>query len=276
MSGGLNLFDAGLCNAYSPNSATNGGKGVSVTGGHNAYGAWTQLVASTAVDACWMCVRIWPTNNSSFRTFTSIGVGSSGNEIAIINDLYASSNTGGATFSEYWFPCSIPAGTSISAQSCQSAGTDANNVLVILYDGSFSQDGCAGVDSIGVTIGSSIATDIDPGATVNTKGAWTQLVASATRDYCGLIVSPGQNSTNNCSPTAPTLFDIAVGGSGSEQVLISDVGGFSFGNGNFTNGSPSLMPAQIPAGTRISARAQSANNTTGTRVMGLALYGVYQ
>jgi hypothetical protein len=268
------MFGLELCNASSPNASANSGKGTSVTGGHNAYGSWVQLVASTAIDACLMCVRIWPTSNSSFRTFTSIGVGSGGNEVAIASDLYASSSTAGSNYTEYWFPCSIPAGSRISAQCCQSATTDANNVTVILYDGTF--EGFSGVDSIGVTIGSSIATDIDPGSSANTKGAWTQVIASTPRDYCGLMVLPGQNSTNNFAYTNPGGIDIAIGGSGSEQIIIPDMGMVAAGLATNANSATPLIMTPVPAGTRIAARAQQGNTTSGTRVVGLALYGVYQ
>lgn len=276
MPGGLPL-GLELCNANSPNASSNSGKGTSVTGGNLTYGSWTQLVASTAIDACWICVRIWPTATTSMRTFTTIGVGASGSEKAIITDLYASSNTFGTQATDYWFPCSIPSGARLSAKSLQSQAADSNNVTIILYDGAFTQmEGCSGVDSIGVNTGTAIATDVDPGAVANTKGSWVQMIASTSRDYCGLMVMQGQNSTNNFSYNNPGTFDVAIGASGSETTIIPDMVISATGLNDNTNTQAPFIMVPIPSGTRIAARAQQGNTTAGTRVIGLALYGVYQ
>ena len=272
-------FPLGLevCGALSTLSGPSS-KGVSVTAGNAAYGAWTQIIAaaSNTVDACWICVRVWPTTNSSFRTFTNIGVGGSGSEVAIIHDLYASSSTSGTTYTEYWFPCSIPAGTRVSAQSDNSAAADANNVQITLYDGAFTMmEGAAGVDSIGFVSGSTSATDVDPGAVASTYGAWTQLVASTSKDYMGLCVVVGENSTNNAALTSPVYCEIGIGGSGNETVIVPDYGAIN-GVATFSSQYCPFLPIAIPAGTRVSARAANGNNTAGTRVIGVMAYGVYQ
>jgi hypothetical protein len=269
-------FGRSVCNVNSPNASANSGAGTSVTGAHNSYGAWTQLVASTAIDACWICIRIQPTQTTSPRALTNIGVGSGGNEIAIFKDLYASGLTFGYSNIDYWLPCSIPAGTRISAQCCQSAAADANNITVILYDGSFTPDGFSGVDSFGVTVGSCSVNDIDPGSSANVKGAWTQIIASTSRDYCGLIYATGQNSTDNFSFAGPGGIDVAIGGSGSEQVILADMGLCKVYSFAATSAYAHFVDVEIPAGTRIAARAQQGNTSSGTRVAGLALYGVYQ
>lgn len=275
MSGGF-PFGLDICNGTDPNIGA-GFQGTSVTAGHNAYGSYTQLVSSTSHDTCWMLVRIWPTNNTSFRTLTKIAVGAAASEKDIIFDLYASSGTNGNVTTEYSFPCNIPAGTRISAACCNNGTTDSNLVVVMLFDGAFAHmDGCAGVDSIGMTTASSQATDVDPGGTANTKGSYVQLTSSTARDYVGIIVNQGSNSTDNFSYTSPGSIDIAIGSSGNEIIILPDMAMCPHGAFNNAYSHPPFFPIAIPAGTRISARAQQGNITSGTRVPGVCCYGVYQ
>ncbi len=271
MSGGYPL-GLELCN--SSNSLSSPSRGTSVTGANGSYGSWVQIIASTTYDACWMTVRIWPTNGSSTRTFTQIGVGAGGSEVVLANDLYATSSTSGTVFTEYWFPVSVPAGTRLAARCQQNAAADANNVEIGLFDGSFTHmEGCGGVDSIGFVSGSTAATDIDPGGTINTKGAYSQLVASTAKDYLGVMISVGYNAASSTAVTAPALFDLAIGAGGSELVIVADYG-WSQG-GAISQSICPFIPVNIPAGTRVSARASQGANTVGSRVMGLIAYGVY-
>jgi hypothetical protein len=89
----------------------------------------------------------------------------------------------------------------------------------------------------------------------NTKGSWTQLIASSsgnTSFICFSAAGIGAATTNTA-----TLLDIGTGASGSETVIIGDVAvgaAGSAGQGvNIVGGSP----FKIASGTRISARIQS-------------------
>jgi hypothetical protein len=94
------------------------------------------------------------------------------------------------------------------------------------------------------------AVTVTADATPHVKGAWTELVAStaAVSDYQIFVVNiPLPASTNTAS-----LIDIAVGASGSEIPIVENIAVGS--NGNI----PIAMVARIPAGSRLSARNQSA------------------
>lgn len=96
----------------------------------------------------------------------------------------------------------------------------------------------------------------------HTKGSWTQLVASTTGPVAWLAiqVQPG-------TVTAPIglLFDIGVGGAGSETVVIPNL---FLGNSasNPTAAVTYVVPFNIPAGSRIAARCQD-NVGSGTMVI---------
>jgi hypothetical protein len=77
--------------------------------------------------------------------------------------------------------------------------------------------------------------------------------------------------------TGNYLADLAIGPVGSEAIIISNL--YTSHNG----GSPTAasfpgwngpFDIALPAGTRISARAQCSNAALATRILGLSLYGL--
>lgn len=120
-------------------------------------------------------------------------------------------------------------------------------------------DGAQRCDTHGEVTASSAGTTItSPGASLNSKAGYTELVASAPFEVVGLVISGSLTS----STTVHALIDIAVGAAGSEQVVIANIHQFRAGSAN-TAITPFFVPVLIPAGTRISARYQhSANAAT--------------
>lgn len=104
-------------------------------------------------------------------------------------------------------------------------------------------------------------------AVVGSKGSWTQMLASTTDDTFGLLICINSSSASNASRNY--AIDIGVGGSGSEQVLVPDLLG---GNAAtyVIGGLWYYFPVFIPAGTRLSTRAQGTV-TTALRVFAQTL-----
>jgi hypothetical protein len=88
-------------------------------------------------------------------------------------------------------------------------------------------------------------------ASTNTKGAWTELIASTDADATWLYVKPIMTTTN-ASDTS-FLLDIGTGAAASETVRIANIG---CGYHN-TVGPGFIFPISVPSGTRIAARGQS-------------------
>lgn len=102
--------------------------------------------------------------------------------------------------------------------------------------------------------GSAIGTNITSGA-IDTKSAWTQLIASTARDAWGILV--GFNRGTTSANIRSLLCDIGIGGAGSEIALISNLIGNSPGSSNGGQHNARFFPIFIPAGTRLSARVQA-------------------
>ncbi len=247
----------------------------------NTKGAYSQLVASTAADTCFIEIDIFGWGSAASLGAVDIAVGAAGSEQVIINNLVLSDSTASAS-AHYAFPVAIPAGTRISARA-QSNVTATNTTFcsVILFDGAFTQnEGYGGVNSIGFNAGGSGGTGIDPGAVANTKSAYVQLTASTTVDFMGLVVN-ADISTSTTSASFPSWFvDIAIGAAASEKDIIPNIFFLSVGAGAANIVTPCsplvLIPVPIPSGTRISARAQCGVTTATARLIGITCYGILQ
>lgn len=96
-----------------------------------------------------------------------------------------------------------------------------------------------------------------PDATANVKGPWQVAVASTPFAVRHLTLSLQQDFAGS-----PSLLDVAIGPAGSEVVLIENL--ITVGNG-YGDAFPGTwqLPVDIPAGTAISARAQTPSGLQG-------------
>lgn len=101
-------------------------------------------------------------------------------------------------------------------------------------------------------------TNVDPGLTINTKGAWTSLVDPTDNPSYGIWVAV--TGISLAAAVRNYLLDIGYGptGGGTEQVLIPnlDCGG-AIANGWDGPQKTFYFPVYIPTGVRVSGRAQS-------------------
>jgi len=102
--------------------------------------------------------------------------------------------------------------------------------------------------NVGANTGASLPTSITAAGSTNTKGSYTQLIASTPFLSSWLIV---QAMTNTNGSTM--LGDIAIGGAGSEKIIVPDL---------MVQGPRDLfalpLPISVPKGVRLSARVQAA------------------
>lgn len=117
------------------------------------------------------------------------------------------------------------------------------------------------------------ATTLTSGGSANTKGSYpaTPLIASAAADYQGLYLFAGNAGASN----RRYAFDISIGASGSEVVVVPDI--FMFLRRVITPWAAFFIPIRIPKGARVNARLQSSNISQTIDLMGVGVAaGVHQ
>lgn len=271
-----------ICSANSIGATTATSKGTTVTGSGstNTKGSYTQITASSPVDAAWMCVCIDKALNASANSILlDIAIGAAASELVIAANLMgAGRNTvGGANV--YMLPCSIPAGTRISARLQSATASMTATVTIILFDDGFTgYDSACGADSLGANTATSLGVQLSAG-TANTKTAYSQLVASTSRDYAGLMLGFDFNNSTAGTTTSTFLLDIAIGAAAAEKDIIPQIYGCHGGGGTGANiNGPhqyQYMPIIIPAGSRLSCRYQCSSNSSPANNLGVSAYGVY-
>ena len=242
--------------------------GITISGGGlaNVQGAWTTVIASTPAEASWLDVTVM-SGGQPARCAIDIGVGSAGNEVALIRDLLFMPANNYFLSTKGPFPLAIPAGQRLVARyRSDYNGVDNCALQVGLYPASFSTSSFAGVDSIGFIASTTSGTSVPAGN--QTMGSYTQIIASTLRDYSGIFVI---HDSLNRTASDQGGFDISIGASGSEQVIIPHLG-WTTNSNDISSGW--IYPINIPAGTRIAARSyfMHAGDTSPT----IIIYGIYQ
>jgi hypothetical protein len=226
-----------------------------VVGGQNTKGSWAQLGSSALAHAAKGVIVSIKGVGNSFKHLVDIGVGTSGNEVVLLENVpWIFSNTATNVYRVY-FPCDIPAGTQINVRS-QTNQTGGGNCLVMahfLKAPMFPWAAGSIVDDYGAVTATTLGTTVTAHASLHTKGNWAEITASTARAYKGLILTPGYTSTG----TNPYFFlDVGIGAAASEQVILENL--------DMTRGadigSPAgltVIPCNLPAGTRVAMRCQS-------------------
>jgi hypothetical protein len=112
---------------------------------------------------------------------------------------------------------------------------------------------CLSPENAGAVTSTTSMTQVTAASSANTKGSWTQLIASTTKRATWLLLLFAADPDTNTF-----VVDIGTGASGSETVLIPNIrvqvndynNSVPWANAGF------LVPCDIPAGTRIAARCQ--------------------
>lgn len=250
--------------------------GTSVTGSVSAHvkGSYFQLIAATSFQAKGLFLSF--TNGQAGHDFlVDIAIGGAGSEQIIIANLLVS-QTALNTDVYYFFPVEIPAGSRISARLQSTTTSGSQRVSGLLLGGGMAQvEGWSGVETLGADTSDSGGTSIDPGGTINTKGSYVQVTAACGHEIRGLSIGIGHGQ-NGIRSNANFLVDIAIGGAGSEQVIVPNVALHSTaGSDMILPLSYNFIPIRIPSGSRIAVRAQCDINDAADRLFDVVLYGVY-
>lgn len=256
----------GVITNFAAAGSTDYGFSLVAGGGAHVKGTYVELFASTAFAASGFYVQLVAATAGSRNFLIDFAVGAGGAEVNIATDLALMvGDSGIAAGTVFNFTLPIASGTRISARcQCTVAGS---TCLVDLFI--YASDGTVQTITSLVAYGQEPATTnlviIDPGATINTKGAYTQITASTSE----AIRKIGLNVTyQNTFPTqAAWRVDIATGAGGAEVVKLGDL---------TYVGEPAvdtILPRSwefdiaIASGTRIAARAACNINEATDRLI---------
>lgn len=234
----------------------------------NTKGSWVQLVASTTDNSTSLLIQFNPTTSGG-RFLVDIGIGAAASEQVLVPNLHVSNSSG--LQAAFLLLVGVPAGTRVSARCQAATGSQSVRIGVTLGgQGALPSSPLARVTDYGTSTAASTGTSVDPGASTNTKGSWAQLTASTANPIRHLYLSVGD--AGGTALTAGTyLFDVAVGASGSETIILPDLHVRVFSSACVVPAVFGPFPVDVPAGTRLAVRSQS---TVASQVLDVAILGV--
>lgn len=237
-------------------------------------GSWTEITASIPdnVVGFWFIAE-YP---SSLRYLVDIGVGSG--PTVLLSNVLAHKRIQ-VSVPAVWFPMALPPGESLQVRAQCGGSSGTIQCAFIFAIGSFPAARPLGAaDTYGADTGTSTGTTIDPGASANTKGSWTEITSSTTSDIHALVplVAPGYDTTSPAAFNIGWLVDIGVGAASSEQTLIANIPMMCSGTSDVIDTVVPQGPFDllIPSGTRVAVRAQCSSTDATYRPFRIVLIGL--
>ena len=263
------------CEVRGANTTTTSGVTVTATAATaDSKGSWANIGATTSFD--YRCISIQFLASTGLNAkYVDIGLVVGGNQFVIAENLMIPATRKDPTLGmNYFLPLFIPAGSQLCCRIADNGASSTVAVVIHGYsNGLYGSMACFSRCRSLTTPAAAQGVALDAGATANIKGAYAELDASLAFNTCGLLLTVGLNNDN--SRIAATMrFDVAIGGSGSEQIILADIPlawNTSVDGPLQTN--QLLLPAYIPLGTRLAARCQCNTNTAGDRTIDLSAWG---
>jgi len=229
----------------------------------HTFGAWTEVIASLPDRTSMLNISVGSINATTVNTASviSIGIGPSGSETELFYYAVGSAALQATTSTfplavNIVVPVALTSGTRIAArlQSLVTGGKTATiQIQTVDAVASSMPNLPSNFDSLGVSLATSRGTNIAA------SSAYTEIVASTSNPYRGLIVVPSAGNANMSAISGSTMT-VAVGPSGSEI----DIGTILYQTGNaelVVSPINMFFPFNIPVNSRIAVK-QSANTTT--------------
>lgn len=248
-------------------------RGTTITSGtSNNKGSYSELIAATAFDYDALLVTATSYIQSE-RHLMDIAIGAGGSEIIIVENFFIPYRR--ADFVLTLIPIRVAAGSRIAARTQANNASKAQYTMIhgVNFGWPMFGAGFGAVETLGAETADTSGTTIDPGASANTKGAWTEFSAAIGDDYRALMAIFG-NDNDDTKPNENWLVDIGIGASGSEVVVVPDIqlATGTAQDGPLPNGF--VFPLLIPAGERVAVRAACDTNTSPDRLIDAVLYGI--
>lgn len=258
-------------------TSDSGGTAATADASADTKGSFVELAASTSFDYEGVLLSVGKAIPTNRMYLLDLAVGAAGSEVVFVPNVSIGQNRSSTFVTTVGVPVHVASGSRISCRVQCNVGGEAIDVSIVGWAGGFNADpGASRTIPIGVSTADSKGTVLDAGATINTKGSYAELSSSISDDISGFYICIGANE-NSALVLATCLIDLAIGASGSEEIILSDIRVGE--DNNSDNFSPTISPFwrfNIPSGTRISARKQSTINDANDRKLDFSLIGIVQ
>jgi hypothetical protein len=209
-------------------------------------------------------------STAATSALVNLATGTAGNEVVFCANLNAGYSAQVPFGTAYWIPCNIPAGVRIAA-NCQALIT-ADTVFASFSTFSGTNRTPRAIDTLGATTATSNGTTVICG-TSGGEGGWTQVVASSTNHYSGMMMGFG-GAADTTLQDSYIYIDIGVGANPNEAAIINNIPVYMTSTEQvFQWFNPTPRKVDIPPGTRISVRA--ASSSASAQSIDVILYGLY-
>lgn len=250
----------------------------------------TELVASTAEAWIGFDLTIVATASNS-RAILSVFKGAAGAETRIASLPGGPLVSAGAGLQMY-VPVPVAAGTRLSIGASGSTTWSGNAQVCGIPASNFARTpswtvmDCGPFDLSGGSGSYAKAVAVDPGATANAKGAWTEIAHSGTGSDANNVLTGtstphaydffGFMTGDNFQPQTDQerLWDFAYGAAGSETVFVSGFHERITGGEETTTRSVRWLPWGRASGDRVAARMQASITDAADRIGTALLFGV--
>lgn len=229
----------------------------------NDMGAWAEVTAATArtsYGVTFLCRSPVTSTNLNSSAYVDIGVGGSGSERVIVEGIQIGFSLGNYAV---FVPILIPGGVRLSVRVRAARTAQAYDGQLVLHYGQ--RDAWGRSTTYGINTAESGGVAMTAPGSINTKGAWTEITASTTAPIRYLLPTIQPANAATLTNNVDGLFDIGVGGSGSEVPIMSDM---SF---RYTTAESQTAPVEglyvnIAAGSRLAARFAASATPQSPRI----------
>lgn len=215
----------------------------------NTYGAWTQLVASTAAIYDGLVVSVASIAGSGVATgaVLSIGIGAAAAEVEQFYFAAGSAVLNAAGITIYYVPIRIPASSRIAAR-LQGIVVSQNSVIQVAGIETSFPASATSVDVLGVSLATS------RGVNMPANNTYVEITPATARAYRALAVIPSGSGTIMTAESS--IYTVGLGAAAAEidigNIVVRSGSSESVGLDNTQYGN--MIVQHVPAGTRIACK----------------------
>lgn len=248
------------------------------SGAANTAGTWTQIHAGLTYPSDFVQVTIGGVRTSgdvitatTLNAYVDIGIGPDNANVTTLVEKLCGTNAQGIG-RIYFFPLRLPPDQVIWARHQNTAASAKAYVNLMTLGGNMNPGTLPRVERVvclGAAAASTTGTAITPGNAA--EGAWTQIVASTTEDYAGVMIGGLFNVDTTMTSGLVTVMDASIGGAGNELTIGENLTMQHIHTANEqVNSFSTFTLCGIPTGARLCVRA--SGSTTPDSSSSVVLY----